>query len=83
MPIRYCAYQSQNLPLRELEGRWRRAEELRFDVLWIVDTVVDPDLPRSTMFDGPATLTVMAVTTGGILERVCADVIPGLRETTT
>ena len=66
MPIRFCAYQYQNLPLRELEARWRRAEELGFDVLWNVDTVVDPDRPRSTMFDGPATLDVMAVTTGGI-----------------
>ena len=58
MPIRFCAYQYQNLPLPELEGRWRRAEELGFDVLWNVDTVVDPDRPRSTMFDGPATLAV-------------------------
>ncbi len=66
MPIRFCAYQYQNIPLRELQGRWRRAEELGFDVLWNVDTVVDPDRPRSTMFDGPATLAVMAVTTGGI-----------------
>ena len=66
MPIRFCAYQYQNLPLRELQGRWRRAEELGFDVLWNVDTVVDPDRPRSTMFDGPATLAVMAVTTAGI-----------------
>ncbi|HET7928564.1 MAG TPA: LLM class flavin-dependent oxidoreductase [Actinomycetota bacterium] len=63
MPIRFCAYQYQNLPLRELEGRWRRAEELGFDVLWNVDTVVDPDRPRSTMFDGPATLTAMALAT--------------------
>ena len=66
MPIRFCAYQYQNLPLRELEERWRRTEELGFDVLWNVDTVVDPDRPRSTMFDGPATLAVMAVTTGRI-----------------
>lgn len=63
MPIRFCAYQYQNLPFRELEGRWRRAEELGFDVLWNVDTVVDPDRPRSTMFDGPATLTAMALAT--------------------
>jgi hypothetical protein len=33
MPICFCAYQYQNLPLRELDGRWRRAEELGFDVL--------------------------------------------------
>jgi alkanesulfonate monooxygenase SsuD/methylene tetrahydromethanopterin reductase-like flavin-dependent oxidoreductase (luciferase family) len=63
MPIRFCAYQYQNLPLRELERRWLRAEELGFDVLWNVDTVVDPDRPHSTMFDGPATLTSMALAT--------------------
>jgi alkanesulfonate monooxygenase SsuD/methylene tetrahydromethanopterin reductase-like flavin-dependent oxidoreductase (luciferase family) len=50
----------------ELEGRGRRAEELGFDVLWNVDTVVDPDRPRSTMFDGPATLAVMAARTAAI-----------------
>ena len=66
MPIRFCAYQYQNLPLRKLEERWRRAEELGFDVLWNVDTVVDPDRPRSTMFDGPATLAVMAARTAAI-----------------
>jgi alkanesulfonate monooxygenase SsuD/methylene tetrahydromethanopterin reductase-like flavin-dependent oxidoreductase (luciferase family) len=63
MPIRFCAYQYQNLPLRELEGRWLRAEELGFDVMWNVDTVVDPDRPHSMMFDGPATLTSMALAT--------------------
>ena len=63
MPIRFCAYQYQNRSLPELEERWRRAEELGFDVLWNVDTVVDPDRARSTMFDGPATLTAMALQT--------------------
>jgi alkanesulfonate monooxygenase SsuD/methylene tetrahydromethanopterin reductase-like flavin-dependent oxidoreductase (luciferase family) len=63
MPIRFCAYQYQNLPLRELEGRWLRAEELGFDVMWNVDTLVDPDRPHSMMFDGPATLTSMALAT--------------------
>jgi alkanesulfonate monooxygenase SsuD/methylene tetrahydromethanopterin reductase-like flavin-dependent oxidoreductase (luciferase family) len=60
MRIRFCAYQYQRLPLPELEARWGRAEEAGFDVLWNVDTVVDPDHHRSTMFDGPATLAVMA-----------------------
>ena len=66
MPIRFCAYQYQNRPLPELEERWRRAEELGFDVLWNVDTVVDPDRPRGTMFDGPATLAAMALRTDRI-----------------
>jgi alkanesulfonate monooxygenase SsuD/methylene tetrahydromethanopterin reductase-like flavin-dependent oxidoreductase (luciferase family) len=61
--IRFCAYQYQNRPLRELEERWRQAEELGFDVLWNVDTLVDPDRPRSRMFDGPSTLAVTAVRT--------------------
>jgi alkanesulfonate monooxygenase SsuD/methylene tetrahydromethanopterin reductase-like flavin-dependent oxidoreductase (luciferase family) len=34
-----------------------------FDVLWNCDTVVEPDRPRHTMFDGPATLTMMAADT--------------------
>lgn len=63
MSIRFCAYQYQNRPLSELEERWRRAEELGFDVLWNVDTVVEPDHPRSMMLDGPSTLAVMAVRT--------------------
>lgn len=63
MPIRFCAYQYQNIPLDQLEERWRRAEELGFDVLWNVDTVVDPDRSRATMFDGPATLAAMALRT--------------------
>jgi len=63
MPIRFCAYQYQNRPLSELVERWRRAEELGFDVLWNVDTVVEPDHPRSMMLDGPSTLAVMAVRT--------------------
>ena len=63
MPIRFCAYQYQNRPLPELESRWRQAEELGFEVLWNVDTVVDPDRPSSTMFDGPSLLAVMAVET--------------------
>lgn len=63
MPIRFCAYQYQNRPVSELEERWRRAEELGFDVLWNVDTVVEPDHPRSMMLDGPSTLAVMAVRT--------------------
>jgi alkanesulfonate monooxygenase SsuD/methylene tetrahydromethanopterin reductase-like flavin-dependent oxidoreductase (luciferase family) len=60
---RFCLYQYQHLPIATLHERWRRAEELGFDVLWNVDTVVDPDLPRSMMFDGPSTLVAMALAT--------------------
>jgi alkanesulfonate monooxygenase SsuD/methylene tetrahydromethanopterin reductase-like flavin-dependent oxidoreductase (luciferase family) len=64
--LRFCAYQYQHLPLPELTDRWRRAEHFGFDVLWNVDTVVEPDRRRHAMFDGPATLTLMAVRTSTI-----------------
>jgi hypothetical protein len=50
--LRFCAYQYQHLPLDALRGRWRGAERAGFDVLWNCDTVVEPDRPRHTMFDG-------------------------------
>lgn len=58
--LRFCAYPYQHLPLGALHRRWRDAERLGFDVLWNCDTVVEPDRERHTMFDGPATLTLMA-----------------------
>ncbi|MGZ4556670.1 MAG: LLM class flavin-dependent oxidoreductase, partial [Mycobacteriaceae bacterium] len=58
--LRFCAYQYQHLPLDSLTERWREAERLGFDVLWNCDTLVEPDRPRHIMFDGPATLTLMA-----------------------
>ena len=61
--LRFCAYQYQHLPLDALRGRWRDAERSGFDVLWNCDTVVEPDRPRHTMFDGPATLAMMAADT--------------------
>ena len=61
--VRFCAYQYQHLPLAELRARWQDAERLGFDVLWNCDTVVEPDRPRHPMFDGPATLTLMAAAT--------------------
>jgi alkanesulfonate monooxygenase SsuD/methylene tetrahydromethanopterin reductase-like flavin-dependent oxidoreductase (luciferase family) len=64
--LRFCAYQYQHLPLDALRGRWRDAERSGFDVLWNCDTVVEPDRPRHTMFDGPATLTMMAADTSRI-----------------
>jgi alkanesulfonate monooxygenase SsuD/methylene tetrahydromethanopterin reductase-like flavin-dependent oxidoreductase (luciferase family) len=64
--LRFCAYQYQHLALDELAERWRRAEELGFDVVWNCDTVVEPDRPRHVMYDGPTTLTLMAVETSRI-----------------
>lgn len=61
--LRFCAYQYQHLPLPALQQRWREAERLGFDVLWNCDTVLEPDRPRHMMFDGPATLTLMAAGT--------------------
>lgn len=61
--VRFCAYQYQNLGLDELRLRWLQAERLGFDVLWNCDTVVDPDRRHHTMFDGPATLALMAEAT--------------------
>jgi len=53
-------YQYQHLRLDALRGRWRDAERCGFDVLWNCDTAVEPDRPRRKMFDGPATLAMMA-----------------------
>ena len=64
--LRFCAYQYQHLPLDALRARWRNVERSGFDVLWNCDTVVEPDRPRHTLFDGPATLTMMAAETSRI-----------------
>lgn len=61
--IRFCAYQYQHMPFRQLYERWRRAEGLGFDVLWNVDTVIEPDRARTMLFDGPATLAAMSLMT--------------------
>ena len=64
--IRFCVYQYQHLPFDQLFERWERAEGLGFDVIWNVDTVVEPDRPRATLFDGPTTLAAMALRTSKI-----------------
>jgi hypothetical protein len=51
--IRFCAYQYQHLPFDQLFERWKRAEELGFDVLWNVDTVVEPDRLTRPCLTGP------------------------------
>lgn len=62
-PIRFCLYEYQSAPVVELRERWRRAEELGFDVVWNVDSLRDPDRERSPMLDGPAMLAAMAEAT--------------------
>jgi len=64
--LRFCAYQYQSLTLDELRRRWQRAEDVGFDVLWNCDTVVEPDQPRHPIFDGPGTLTAMALATSTV-----------------
>jgi len=64
--LRFCAYQYQHLPLPVLQERWVQAERLGVDALWNCETAVEPDRPRHPMFDGPATLTLMAATTRAI-----------------
>jgi len=57
---RFCAYQYPHLPVGDLRRRWQDAERRGFDVLWNCDVVVEPDRPRHVIFDGPATLVLMA-----------------------
>jgi alkanesulfonate monooxygenase SsuD/methylene tetrahydromethanopterin reductase-like flavin-dependent oxidoreductase (luciferase family) len=64
--LRFCAYEYQSIPFETLHDRLRRAEELGFDLFWNCDTVVEPDHPRTPMFDGPATLTAMAIASSTI-----------------
>jgi alkanesulfonate monooxygenase SsuD/methylene tetrahydromethanopterin reductase-like flavin-dependent oxidoreductase (luciferase family) len=59
--VRFCAYQYQHLPFSQLYERWEQAELLGFDVLWNVDTTIEPDRPRTMLFDGPTTLAAMAL----------------------
>jgi alkanesulfonate monooxygenase SsuD/methylene tetrahydromethanopterin reductase-like flavin-dependent oxidoreductase (luciferase family) len=61
--IRFCAYQYANRPLAELVERWKRAEELRFDVLWNCDDLNEPDQPGTIMFEASSTLAAMALYT--------------------
>ena len=64
--IRFCAYQYADQPLDELLRRWKRAEELGFDVLWNCDAINDPDFPRVPFFEATSILTAMAMHTSTI-----------------
>jgi alkanesulfonate monooxygenase SsuD/methylene tetrahydromethanopterin reductase-like flavin-dependent oxidoreductase (luciferase family) len=64
--IRFCAYQYANRPFPELAQRWRRAEELGFDVLWNCDALNEPDHRGMIMFEASTILTAMAMHTSHI-----------------
>jgi hypothetical protein len=64
--IRFCVYQYANRPLPELAQRWKRAEELEFDVLWNCDALNEPDHPGMIMFEASSILTAMALHTSRI-----------------
>jgi alkanesulfonate monooxygenase SsuD/methylene tetrahydromethanopterin reductase-like flavin-dependent oxidoreductase (luciferase family) len=64
--LRFCAYEYQSRSLEELRAVWRHAEDAGFDAIWNCDTVVEPDNSLHPIFDGPATLTAMALATSTI-----------------
>jgi alkanesulfonate monooxygenase SsuD/methylene tetrahydromethanopterin reductase-like flavin-dependent oxidoreductase (luciferase family) len=66
MTIRFCAYQYANRPLPELTQRWKRAEDMGFDVLYNCDTLNEPDHPGTTMFEASCMLAAMAMRTSNI-----------------
>lgn len=66
MTLRFCLYQYAHHPLPVLEERWRRAEELGFDVLWNCDTLNEPDHPGMAHFEATSVLAAMAVRTSRI-----------------
>jgi alkanesulfonate monooxygenase SsuD/methylene tetrahydromethanopterin reductase-like flavin-dependent oxidoreductase (luciferase family) len=47
-------------------ARWKRAEELGFDVLWNCDALNEPDHPGMIMFESSSILTAMALHTSSI-----------------
>ncbi len=65
-PLRFCLYQYAHHPLPVLEERWRRAEELGFDVLWNCDTLNEPDHPGMAHFEATSILAAMALRTSTI-----------------
>lgn len=64
--LRFCLYQYAHHPLPVLEERWRRAEELGFDVLWNCDTLNEPDHPGMPHFEATSILAAMALRTSRI-----------------
>ena len=66
MQPRLCLYQYQHLPLHKLRDRWRRAEQLGFDVLGTSTRSAIRTCRGGAMFDGPSTLAAMALETTAI-----------------
>lgn len=58
--LRFGVYVLQDAPLPVLRGRWREAEELGFDDIWLADHARDFRRPSGHWFDAWATLAVMA-----------------------
>lgn len=61
--LRFGVYVLQDAPLPVLRGRWREAEELGFDDIWLADHARDLRRPSGHWFDAWATLAVMATET--------------------
>jgi hypothetical protein len=60
--LRFGVYILQDAPLSELRQRWREAEALGFDHIWLADHTRD-FRREGRWFDAWATLAVMAVET--------------------
>lgn len=63
--LRFCAYHYADLPLPELRDRWKRSEELGFDVIWNCDALNEP-AGRGLMFEAVSILAAMAYETSTI-----------------
>lgn len=61
--LRFGVYVLQDAPLPVLRDRWREAEELGFDDIWLADHTRDFRDPSGHWFDAWATLAVMATET--------------------
>ena len=64
--MRFGILVPQDAPFDVLAERWRRAEELGFDQLWVADHTADYRDLNGHWFDGWATLAAMATTTSRI-----------------
>lgn len=64
--LRFGVYVLQDAPLPVLRGRWREAEELGFDDIWLADHARDFRRPSGHWFDAWATLAVMATETARV-----------------
>jgi len=58
--LRFGVYVLQDAPLDVLRRRWREAEELGFDQIWVADHTRDWRSPEGVWFDAFAVLAAMA-----------------------